>query len=206
MRPGMWVVGLWEPGYRCNGGTFFTNLLLDKFGAEIETLLNNQEAIDFVRKLTTPSLSYAKTLNRIMGWERNGRAGVPLANISGAAHITGGGLWTKFGEILPPDVGAYLHSMLPPAEVLLEAQEMSWSLSSSSKHLTDHQAYSTFHGGCGMILVTPSQRDAEIIIGETKKDGIFADIIGETRERKDMDSRIVVESQFHQGGTLYSKE
>ena len=205
IKPGMTIVGFLEDGYRCNGGTLFTNLFLEKFGPNIQDIQRNPDAIKFARKLTTPSKSYAKTITRIVGWKLDGKVGTPLAKITGIAHITGGGVWGKFGEILPQGVGAYLDSMPKPPEVLLQAQEMSRDI--PGLQLTDRQAYGTFHGGCGMMIVAETEEDANIIIKEAEKDGIRARIVGRTvKETLQMNKgQITIESQFKEGGTLISK-
>lgn len=178
IEPGMIIVGLKEKGYRCNGGTFFTNLIMRKYGPEIGEILNNQKAIEFASKLTVPSISYAKTLCPILGWYTDGSVGRPVADIVAIAHITGGGVWGKFGEMLPPGVGAFLDEMPAPPEVLLEAQEMSQEF--PDLKLDDYQAYETFHGGCGMLAVVRKMKDAYKIIDEAAKDGIEAQIVGTT--------------------------
>jgi phosphoribosylformylglycinamidine cyclo-ligase len=196
--PNMPIVGFSEPGYRCNGGTFFTNLILSKWGPEIGKIMENKEAMAFVEKLTTPSKSYAKTISRILGWNHF-LEGVPvekfkkdMIQIAGIAHITGGGVWGKFKEILPKGVGAVLYDMPKPADVLLEAQEMSQSFPNLA--MSDYDAYGTFHGGCGMLLVVRSMKDAYELIQEAKVDGIKADIVGITS--KDMQGRISINSKF----------
>lgn len=201
IKPGMPIVGFWEPGYRCNGGTFFTNLLLKKFGPDIRNIMNNTTAMDFVRKLTVPSKSYAKTICRIIGWCPDGNVGIPLAKIVGIAHITGGGIWNKFTEILPEGIGANLTTMPEPAKVLLEAQRMSWD---TSLHLTDYQAHGTLHGGCGMLIIAENQTDANTIIQESTKDGIKSSIVGCTTESQKQE--ITIRSKFIEGKLLSSEE
>jgi len=199
IKPGMPIVGFWEPGYRCNGGTFFTNLVLRKFGPEIEKIFNNQKAIKFVKDLTIPSKSYAKTISRIVGWGSDGSINSPLAKITGIGHITGGGIWEKFREILPRGVGAKLDKMPKPAKILLKAQEMSWD---TDIKLTDHQAYGTLHGGCGMLIIAEKPADAEAIIKEAKKDGIKSQIVGQTTSSSKKE--IIIHSQFKEKKILSS--
>ena len=205
IKPGMIIIGFLENGYRCNGGTFFTNLILAIFGPDIKNIINNPEAIAFARKLTVPSISYAKTISRIIGWELDGRVGTPRAKIAGIAHITGGGIWNKLEEILSQGVGAVLDSMPSPPEVLLEAQEMSWDI--PELRLTDHQAYSTLHGGLGMIVIAETEEDANKIIEEAAKDGIRAQVVGRTVKEtiRISQGQITIESRFKKGGTLISK-
>ena len=194
------IVGFWEPGYRCNGGTFFTNLLLRRFGPDLEKIRKNEQAMAFAEKLTIPSKSYAQTVCRIIGWNPDGSIGRPLANIVGIAHVTGGGVWGKFGEILPKGVGAHLTHMPKPAEVLIEGQRLSWE---TDLRLTDWQAYSTFHGGCGMLLVCFDVPNARTVIQAAEKDGISASIVGFTT--KSGDGEILIISRFREEKTLSSK-
>ena len=199
IKPKMPIVGFWEPGYRCNGGTFFTNLIIKKWGPPWwGSFWQNTEMLEFVKALTVPSQSYARTICRLVGWQSDGRMAEPLARIYGIAHITGGGVWGKFGEILPEGVGANLHSMPKPAEVLLRGQELSWD---TELKLTDWQAYSTLHGGCGMLLVS-HPADADIIIQEAKKDNIQAQVVGETTSSAERE--VIISSRFKEGWELSS--
>jgi len=200
IKPGMPIVGFWEPGYRCNGGTFFTNLILKKFGPEIQKIKDNPKALDFIAKLIIPSKSYAKTITRIIGWSPDASIEEPLAKIYGIAHITGGGVWGKFGELLPEGVGANLYSMPEPAEVLRQGQEFSWDF--PYLRLTDEQAYGTLHGGCGMLIVC-DKNDVETIIAEAKKDDIRAEVVGETTASPDRE--VIIHSRFKEGEVLSSK-
>lgn len=200
IKPRMPIVGFWEPGYRCNGGTFLTNLLLEKFGPDIKNIMNNPEAIEFVRKLTIPSRSYAKSICRIVGWQPDGSVGEPLAKINGISHITGGGIWGKFKEILPQGVGAELSTMPEPAEVLLQAQELSWD---TILRLTDYQAHGTLHGGCGMLIIVERPEDVDHLNIEAGKDGIRSQVVGHTTESPKQE--IVIHSEFKEGKVLSSE-
>lgn len=176
IAPNCPIVGFEELGYRCNGGTALTNIVTCAFGTP-EQIMGNSEAMDFVRELTYPSISYAKTVSRIAGWNPDGSVGEPLACIDGIAHITGGGVWGKFGEILPEGVGAVLDSMPSPPLVLRQAQKLSYQCGMGKD---DASCYDTFHGGCGMLLVAHSDEDAEIIIRAGREDGILAQVVGHT--------------------------
>jgi len=202
IKPGMPIVGFEEDGYRCNGGTFFTNLILVHWGPEIGKILGNRAALEFARKLTIPSVYYGKTLTRANGWNPDGSATDPIVKMAGIAHITGGGIWAKFGELLPEGVGAKLDKMPRPPEVLLEAQEMSWNY--PALKLTDLRAHGTLHGGCGMLVVCETEKDAKTLIEEAAKDGIRARRVGQTIES---DTReILIQSRFKENRLLSSKE
>jgi phosphoribosylaminoimidazole (AIR) synthetase len=202
IKPGMPVVGFEENGYRCNGGTFFTNLILTHWGPEIEKILGNQAALEFVRKLTVPSVYYGETITRANGWNPDGSVVDPIVNMAGIAHITGGGIWGKFREILPEGMGANLDAMPKPPEVLLEAQEL--SLSHKGLELTDLRAHGTFHGGCGMIVVCETEKDADILIEKAAEDGIKAQRIGEITESPLRE--VLISSRFKESRILSSNE
>ena len=195
IKAGMPVVGFWEHGYRCNGGTFFTNVILNQFGPDFAAIRSNPAAMTFIRELTVPSASYSRTICRLVGWNDDGSPGEPLARIAGIAHITGGGVWGKFGELLPKGIGARLDTMPNPALVLLQGQRLSWDL--EGLRLTDHQAYGTLHGGCGMLLVCSTDNDAQTVIEEARHDGITVQAVGRTNEHTAQGEKLVIRSRFH---------
>ncbi len=201
IAPGQPIVGFWEPGYRCNGGTFFTNLLLKIYGS-VENILKSSDARAFIEKLCVPSKHYGRTILRLHGWNDDGSIREALANIVGIAHITGGGVWAKLGDLLPNGIGADLNNMPKPADVLLEAQEMSWDI--EGLRLTDLQAHGTLHGGCGMFVVAEIDEDAERIIAEAEADGIEAQIVGHTTTSDE--NEITIVSRFRENRTLSSLE
>ena len=189
------IVGFWEPGYRCNGGTQHTNLILAKWAkGDIRNIWGSAEAMEFIEKLTIPSFSYAKTITRLNGWLPDGNITEPLAKMVGIAHLTGGGL-EKFKELLPAGVGAHLYKMPEPASVLLEAQEMSFDY--PELKIDDKKAHTTFHGGCGMMVVCKSESDAQIVIDEAEKDGAEAQIVGKTIASET--NQVFIDSMFLEG-------
>lgn len=189
------IVGFWEPGYRCNGGTQHTNLILAKWAkGDIRNIWESTEAMEFIEKLTIPSLSYAKTICRANGWLKDGYHHEPLVNMVANAHITGGGL-EKFKEILSPGIGARLNTMPEPAPVLLEAQELSFDY--PDLKINDKKAHTTFHGGCGWMSVCASVKDAMTLVNEARQDGIKAQIVGETI--KSDTNTLFIDSKFLEG-------
>ena len=199
IAPGMSVIGFVEPGYRCNGGTFFTELITALHGTDPKKLTESVEVYAFAEKLCVPSQSYAQLICRILGWNPDATISKPVAKVRGIAHITGGGLWEKFGELLPAGVGAHLYGMPKPAEVLLEAQEMA---ERTKNPLSDLDAYSTFHGGCGMLLVC-AKEEADAVIRTARMYNVEAQEVGEITE--DLSQEILVQSRFRNGGELSSK-
>jgi phosphoribosylaminoimidazole (AIR) synthetase len=200
--PGMIVVGFHERGYRCNGGTFFTNLLHALYGHDARKIIANDEAMKFVRQLIEPSKSYAKTIARLHGWASNGLICPPLADIEAIYHVTGGGIMEKVKGALPPGIGMTLSQMPVPPSVLLQAQEMSRRVPELA--LSDWKCHRTFHGGCGMLIVARTEADARVIIAEAKKDGIEASVVGCTCQSEK--NEIKIQSRFLNGGLLSSED
>ncbi len=201
IRPGMPLVGFWEKSYRCNGGGRHTQILMERHGGRIQDMLEDPQTRNFIEKLAIPSQSYAWALSRAHGWLPDGSVGEPHATIVGAGHITGGGLFGKFGENLPEGVGALLDQMPVPCDVLLQAQQ----LSKSTPHpMADWECHDTFHGGCGMLVACRDYSNAKALIKSVKEEGVSASIVGKTVESND---RVVtVHSRFEEGGILRSNE
>lgn len=198
IKPGMVIVGFRDKGYRCNGGTKFTNIILDTWGPNIRTVMGNPDSQTFISKLVVPSQSYAKTIARLNGWRLDGRLGTPLAQLHGVAHITGGGIWSKLVEILPEGVGAHLDSMPEPAPVLREAQRLSRNTDSP---ISDHECHGTFHGGCGMMIICKGS-DVARVFDEARNDGHDPYVIGRTTESTD--NEVTIQSRFLEGALLSS--
>ncbi len=198
IRAGLAIVGFVEDGYRCNGGTALTNILLKRWGPEIERIMADESAMQFVRDLCVPSRSYARTIARLIGWNDDGTFLLPTMPIYGVAHITGGGVWNKLADILPEGVGAYLNRMPNPPKVLLAEQQLSQEIGAP---LSDYDCHGTFHGGCGTFLIC-EPGDATSICDQARADGHNTQIVGVTTESNE--SEIVIESRFADASTLSS--
>lgn len=172
IRQGMLIVGLIDPGYRCNGGTKLTDIALTRYG------YSGYES--FLHDITIPSMCYSPLISRVHGWKRDGRITDPMVKIAGIAHITGGGLWKKLGEILPHGVGAKLDKMVTASAVLLMAEY----LAKHDDKITALDAYSIFHGGCGMMVICKTEKDAEELLKMSNKMSYQAKIIGITTRSK----------------------
>ncbi len=190
ITPDMLIVGFRDNGYRCNGGTKLTSIILDTWGPDFGKIMSSSNARAFIEKVAVPSRSYAQTIARLNGWRLDGSIGTPLAMLHGVAHITGGGVWSKLGEILPEGVGAYLSSMPRPDPVLIQAQALA---SRTSSPLTGYQCHGTFHGGCGLMIVC-EDRDADRVLQEACNDGHDPYIVGRTIESENRE--ISIDSRF----------
>ncbi len=197
ITPGMVVIGLRDLGYRCNGGTKFTNIILDIWGTDVKVIMNDPDARTFVEALAVPSRSYASTIARLNGWQLDGTLETPKTKLHGVAHITGGGVWSKLVEILPEGVGAILDKMPEPTWVLQEAQRLA---SQTDQPMSDYECYGTFHGGCGMMMVC---EEAQVIrvMSKALHYGHDPYVIGLTTESAE--NEVIVRSRF-MGGRLLS--
>jgi len=97
----------------------------------------------------------------------------PKANITGVAHITGGGQPSKLGRMLEPSgLGIKIDNPIEPPQIMLIVQKL--------RGFSDKQAYGKWHMGAGMVLTTA---EPEKVLSEAKKAGIDAQIIGEVTKK-----------------------
>jgi phosphoribosylformylglycinamidine cyclo-ligase len=195
IKPGMPIIGLAEDGYRCNGGTALTEILQKVYGnnpAEIRS-----KAKWLLHLLVEPSRSYATAISEANGWSCDGRLSDPSVQLHAIAHITGGGVWGKFGELLPEGVGAQLDNMPEPPHVLHRAQILSFN----HHPITDYHCYDTFHGGCGLLVVCEPM-DCDRFIEIAEKHGHKASVVGVTTASEKNEVTIV--SRFSDEGKVLS--
>lgn len=179
--PGMPIIGFMENGMRCNGSGYLTDLLLAYYG-NIQSILTDPGAMAMVRDLTVPSVIYGKAMARVMGWNADATIGEPLADVRGVYNITGGGL--RKLQALPANIGAYLGDLPEPTSVLKLAQHMSWLSTDVPKDLklTDEDALTSFHPGCGMMCVAANLTEGDKLIKAVGRYGIMAKFVGETTD------------------------
>jgi phosphoribosylaminoimidazole (AIR) synthetase len=195
VQPDMPIVGFWEPSPRCNGYTLAIEVGVETFGRNFQ---GSEEAKEYFRELARRSQSYSRTLLRAHGWELDGKVYPAPVKMAGIYHITGGGIWNKLK--LPKGVGALLDKMMKPAEILLRVQEMSARF--SNLYRNDWKCHSTFHGGCGMIVICATDKDARSLVKEAADDNIVAQIIGRTTAS--LENEIIIYSRFQEGKILSS--
>lgn len=196
IKPGMPIVGLLEPSIRINGGTYIADLVKALYEkGEVDA------AMQLISKTAMPSKIYCNLINYTHGWLSDGSIQRAIATIAGIAHITGGGIWKKLGEILPPGVGALLNNM-PKHLFLIEIQ----ALSQLFNHLKlgDFEMMKKFHGGCGMHVICETEQDADLLIDLAGQFDIKAQKIGKTIQSHT--NEIIIHSRFLNGGRISSKQ
>lgn len=159
VKAGDALVGFAEEGFRSNGLSLVRKILAGVHGEDWH------EDSEMADQVLVPSTIYTKAMVEMFG----GYLGLlPKAVITGAAHITGGGIPEKLGRMLKPSgFGADISDPLMPCNMMHYLQH--------SGGVSDEEAYKTWNMGCGMIVATP---DPDPVIEIAGRHGIKAQVIG----------------------------
>ena len=121
---------------------------------------------EYASAMLTPSIIYTPAIVEMHG-EINESAN---AQITGIAHITGGGIFEKLSRTLKPTgLGAILENLFEPPKIMQEIQQMG--------KVSNDDAYNNWNMGNGMLIITT---EPEKIMFYARKHGIDAKIAGET--------------------------
>ncbi len=146
LKAGHYLVGFAEPGFRSNGITDVRNAMEEYYGPnwheQIEPSLGSVTLGSLVQ---TPATIYAKLMSRLQGGVRHEE---PAAEITGVAHITGGGQPSKLGRLLlrTEGLGITIDDPIEPPEMMISVQRL--------RGFDDRRAYGKWHMGPGMIVAT----------------------------------------------------
>jgi phosphoribosylformylglycinamidine cyclo-ligase len=172
IKPGQTVIGLAEQGFRSNGITDVRAAMAEQYGPEWHnTLVKSLGNLTLGKLVQRPSIIYSKLITELTGGFDINKE--PLADITGVAHITGGGLPSKLGRMLEPSGhGVYIDSPQDPPEIMLHAQEL--------RNFSDKKAYGKWHMGTGMVLVTS---EPEKVLMHCNEKDFIAQKIGEVTDK-----------------------
>jgi len=199
VTPGMAIVGFVDSGFGCNGATLLIKVIMRQFGNDPDKIMAaGGHIVGFLEGLARPCPIYAPTMAKLNGWQSDGTLVNPLADVRQVIHVTGGGIWKRVKEALPPGVGATLSDLPQPAPALLRAQD--WAVG-TPEAFSDLDAYGTFHGGCRMLVICPPNQ-VETIVRVAQRNDITAMKVGETVVSPE--SEILITSRFNGGGVLSS--
>jgi phosphoribosylformylglycinamidine cyclo-ligase len=164
VRAGDAIVGLAEPGVRCNGISLIRKVLTDHYGDDWHTKdLDGTPLIDLA---LTPSVIYTKALLDMVGGYDLSKP--QRAKVHAAAHITGSGLPGKLGRALKPvGLGATIDAPFEPNQLMLHCQQLG--------DVSDYEAYRTWHMGQGMVVVTP---EPHAVLSVARSHQLEAAVIG----------------------------
>lgn len=167
IKPGDALVGIREHGFRSNGITDVRKGLRQEYGRKWhETVVPSLGSLTLGELVRRPSEIYSGFVSELTGGANIDRP--RIANITGAAHITGGGQPSKLGRMLEPSgLGADITAPLDPPALMQHVQKL--------RGFDDRTAYGKWHMGPGMILATP---EPDKVLQHAQDRGKRAKIIG----------------------------
>ncbi len=175
ISPGDAVIALKEHGARSNGFSLIRKILCEKFGKTWWKEPANQQTNKAANStwgdlVLTPSAVYHAAILGLIGRYREN----PKINVKGIAHITGGGIPSKFRRVLKRSgTGAVLDNLFTPPAWLTEIAAMG--------NVATEECYKTWCMGNGMMIVV-NPEDAKEAVAILKKAGIEAKVCGEITE------------------------
>jgi len=171
IRPGDIAVGLVELGFRSNGWTKIRNGLTEHYGTEWHNQVDKSLGEATLGQLIqTPSTIYHKLMTELTGGFDIDKE--PKADVTGVAHITGGGQPSKLASMLEPSgLGITIDKPIEPPEMMKRMQLLC--------DLDDASAYHQWHWGPGMVVVGS---EPDKVIAEAAKFGIAAQEIGQVTD------------------------
>ncbi len=168
------VIALKENGARSNGFSLIRKILSEKFGAQWWS--EGNKGSTWGDLVLTPSVIYHSAILDLIGRYGEKRK----INVKGIAHITGGGIPSKFRRVLKRSgCGAVLNDLFAPPEWLTEVAAMG--------NVATEECYKTWCMGNGMMIVVDAH-DVKESLGILKKANIEAKVCGKITE----DGAIVV--------------
>ncbi len=183
--PGQAVIALREYGLRANGGSSARKAFAKRFSAE---WWNVQEVQQDITAAAAPSVLYENFLANLNGWD-DLKDGVPQPKVKvhGIAHITGGGIPSKFfGDFLKPrNLSAELTNLWEPPTIMRKFA--AW------RNVSGMEPYEIWHGGQGALVVV-DDADASLVMFAAEKFGIPAKVAGSiTKSEK---PTLLIKSKF----------
>lgn len=171
LRPGDKLIGLGESGFRSNGITNVRQAMLERYGEDWHDVIDRTLGEKALGELALePSTVYSGFMAKLTGGYDITKE--PLATITGAAHITGGGQPSKIGRMLEASgLGAEIANPIAPPNIMLRMQEING--------YDDRTAYGKWHMGPGMVVATS---EPEKVLDAAEANGINAQEIGLVRE------------------------
>lgn len=154
------LIGIASSGLHSNGYSLVRKLLLDQHKMDLRKGVEEIGAV-LGEELLRPTRIYVKT---ILNLTRD-------FNISGIAHITGGGITGNLPRVIPKDCKAIVQKgawEIPPIFSFLKKRG----------GISEEEMFRTFNNGIGMILIVRS-KEAEDILARLHSLGEKAFLIGE---------------------------
>lgn len=164
------IIALKENGARSNGFSLIRKILAEKIGKDCwkeKGQWPRANGATWADLVLTPSVVYHSAILELIGRHGKKRA----INVKGIAHITGGGIGSKFRRVLKKTgFGANLTDLFDPPAWLTEIAAMG--------NVATEECYKTWCMGNGMMIVVDPE-DAKESVAILKKSGIEAKVCGE---------------------------
>lgn len=165
LQAGQVVVALKERGFRSNGFRTVRAALCKQYGDRWwESPIAGAQG--YIDDCAAPSVIYDRFLEEANGWQHPKKR-IPM---HGIAHISGGGIPTKFGDLLRPHgLSARLDNLFSPPLIMQKCR--TWA------GLSHEEAYRQWNGGQG-VLVVLDEGDVPAFLKLATAHGIAADVAG----------------------------
>lgn len=152
VKPGQSIVALYEPGFGSNGLSLARKILRENYGQEWHMKEFGDKKLGEL--VLTPCRIYTKAIREMHG----GYGEKPQVELTGIAHITGGGIG-KLGRVLKASgYGAELTDLFEPPSLMRHCQEL--------REITDETSYTTWCMGQRMMIITPEPAGVIEIAGK----------------------------------------
>jgi len=165
------IIGIASSGLHSNGFSLVRKILFDKLNYnETSYIADLKQTVG--ECLLTPTTIYSEMLQPL----------IRDFNISGLAHITGGGLIDNISRILPRACKAIIQRLswdIPPIFSLLQ----------DAGNISDNEMLRTFNNGIGMVAIIHESQAIEIV-ERLKAMNENAWIIGEIQSAKEGESQV----------------
>jgi len=145
IKEGNQVIGLASNGLHSNGFSLVRKVLLEGHPSRLNDRMDMLENT-LGEELIKPTAIYVKPILSL----------IKKFNITGIAHITGGGFIENIPRILPEDLSIVINHgtwSIPPI----------FSLIQKEGNITENEMYRTFNMGIGMVLVVPQTQSLKIL-------------------------------------------
>ncbi len=160
IKEGDVLVGLPSSGLHTNGYTLARKIIFDKKKLDID-FIPEGESKKIGEILLEPHRCYYKVLKEIF----------ENCNVSGIAHITGGGIFDNIPRILPEGIGAVIKKNSLPVPNIFKLL-MEWG------PVDEKEMYRVFNMGIGMVIAA-DKNSAEKVLEISKKYYPESNYVGE---------------------------
>lgn len=194
MRPGDAVIAFQENGFRSNGISSVRKAFATRFG---EKWWSNPDARAAIRAAARQSVLYDRFLAWANGWDDAPNFN-PRFTLKCIAHISGGGIPSKFGEdiLYRQGLSATLDRLCDPPKIMTDAA--AW------RGMSPRECYGTWNGGQGILVVVPEE-EVNRFLEAAHRFNLKAQPAGTIEEGKGS-PRLLIHSKFDKSVLEYGPE